>query len=252
MGCFSPVIDMQTPHQIKYTLYLIEADRGPRFRRGALGQMYKRILLASDGAPESLVALREGALMAEALGAAVFLLIVEGESAGALFANAVHPGFHRDAQPLLDLLALGLDRLKQLGVEARGEVCIGEPVLLIAETARTFGADLVIVGHRRQSILERWWSGRPAPIWSTRSHAAFSWRDRVTRPKRSRAALAPKPRIARRGRRSDERIATRSPLCRPASVRAAWRDPPWPPSPRLAGARALGSSHSGSQAARPG
>ena len=121
--------------------------------------MYKRILLASDGAPESLVALREGALMAEALGAAVFLLIVEGESAGALFANAVHPGFHRDAQPLLDLLALGLDRLKQLGVEARGEVCIGEPVLLIAETARTFGADLVIVGHRRQSILERWWSG---------------------------------------------------------------------------------------------
>jgi len=121
--------------------------------------MYKRILLASDGAHESLVALREGALMAQALGAVAFLLIVEGESAGFQFVNAVHPGVQRDPQPLLDLLALGLDRLRTLGVEAQGQVCIGEPALVIGETARTFGADLVIVGHRRQSILQRWWSG---------------------------------------------------------------------------------------------
>ena len=118
--------------------------------------MYKRILLASDGARESLVALREGAIMAQALGAEVFLLIVEGESAGFQFANAVHPGVHRDPQPLLDLLTLGLDRLRSLGVEAQGRVYIGEPALVIGETARAFGADLVIVGHRRQSILERW------------------------------------------------------------------------------------------------
>jgi nucleotide-binding universal stress UspA family protein len=121
--------------------------------------MYKRIMLASDGARESLVALREGAIMARALGAEVFLLIVEGESAGFQFANAVHPGLYRDPQPLFDLLTLGLDRLKELGVEAQGKVCIGEPALVIGETARTFGADLVIVGHRRQSLLERWWSG---------------------------------------------------------------------------------------------
>ena len=119
--------------------------------------MYKRILLASDS--ESLVALREGALMAQSLGAVAFLLIVDGKSAGLQFADAVHPLPNRDPQPLLDVLALGLERLKRLGVTAHGKVSAGEPTLVIAEAALAFRADLIVVGHRRQSLLDRWWSG---------------------------------------------------------------------------------------------
>lgn len=120
--------------------------------------MYKRILLASDGARESLVALREGALFARALGAEAFLLIVDAETPGVQMASGVHP-VARDATPLKDLLALGLSRLQRLGVKADGAVHAGDPATVIAETARTFRADLIVVGHRRTSLLERWWSG---------------------------------------------------------------------------------------------
>jgi nucleotide-binding universal stress UspA family protein len=120
--------------------------------------MYKRILLASDGARESLVALREGALIARALGATVFLLIVEADSPGVQMANGVHP-VTRDNAHLRELLTLGLNRLERLGVKSEGDVRSGDPGDLIAEAARAFRADLVVVGHRRKTMLERWWSG---------------------------------------------------------------------------------------------
>ena len=120
--------------------------------------MYKRILLASDGARESLVALREGALIARALGAEAFLLIVDADSPGVQMASGVHP-VPRDQTPLRELLDLGLARLAQLGVTAEGDVRPGEPTALIAEAARAFRADLIVVGHRRKTMLDRWWSG---------------------------------------------------------------------------------------------
>jgi nucleotide-binding universal stress UspA family protein len=54
---------------------------------------------------------------------------------------------------------MGLQRLKRLGVSAAGEVVSGEPALSIGAFAKRFAADLVVVGHRRQSLIERWWSG---------------------------------------------------------------------------------------------
>ena len=119
--------------------------------------MYKRVLLASDGSRESLTALREGALIARALKAEAFLLIVEKETPGTRLADGVYvrPG---DAGGR-ELLDLGLTRLERLGVAARGAVVAGEPAPEIAACARRFRADLVVVGHRRQSMLERWWSG---------------------------------------------------------------------------------------------
>src|SRR6185503_11976870 len=119
--------------------------------------MYRRILLASDGSRETLVALREGALIAKAVGAEVFLLIVERETPGRRVADAVHP-LPANTE-LTDLLALGLARLARLGVKARGELATEEPARAIGAAARRFGADLVVVGHRRQGALERWWSG---------------------------------------------------------------------------------------------
>ena len=120
--------------------------------------MYKRILLASDGSRESLVALREGALIARALGAEAFLLIVEPTTPGQRVADGVYP-VPRDSKPARELLELGLTRLRRLGVPGRGEVVLGEPPGAIAACARTFQADLIVVGHRRCSLMERWWSG---------------------------------------------------------------------------------------------
>lgn len=119
--------------------------------------MYRKIVLASDGSRESLVALREGALIASAYGAEVTLLIVERETPGTRLADGVYPR-PGDAGGR-EMLDKGLARLKRLGVKATGQVVSGEPATEIAICARRFGADLVVVGHRRQSLLERWWSG---------------------------------------------------------------------------------------------
>jgi nucleotide-binding universal stress UspA family protein len=119
--------------------------------------MYRRILLASDGSKESLVALREGALIARAYDARAHLLIIERENPGIRVADSVYPMLRSEGSEML--LQKGLSRLSRLGVQASGEVACGEPAMLIGAAARRFGADLVVVGHRRQTLLERWWSG---------------------------------------------------------------------------------------------
>lgn len=120
--------------------------------------MYKRILLASDGTRESLVALREGALLAQSMRAHVWLLIIESEAPSMRVADGIYPT-PRDLSGAIALLQQGLSRLSRLGVHAEGEVAIGEPTALIAKRAKAFGAELVVVGHHRQTLLERWWSG---------------------------------------------------------------------------------------------
>jgi nucleotide-binding universal stress UspA family protein len=120
--------------------------------------MYKRILLASDETRESLVALREGVLIARALGAEAFLLIVERATLGHRVAEGVYP-LPRNSKAALELLGVSLTRLRRLGVPCTGEVVFGEPATEIAACAKAFQADLIVVGHRRRSLVERWWSG---------------------------------------------------------------------------------------------
>lgn len=120
--------------------------------------MYRRILLASDGTRESLVALREGAIIARSLQAQAFLLIVDVETSGHRMADSVYP-VPRDSRASVDLLKLGLSRLRRLCVTCEGEVVFGDPASAIAERARAFKADLIVVGHRRRTLVERWWSG---------------------------------------------------------------------------------------------
>lgn len=119
--------------------------------------MYHKILLASDLTREGLIALREGALLAASCRAQAFLLVVEIESYGSRIANGIHPLPANESGA--ELLSLGLARLEQLGVSATGQVIAGEPAPVIGAAARRFGADLVVVGHRRQGLIDRWWSG---------------------------------------------------------------------------------------------
>jgi nucleotide-binding universal stress UspA family protein len=130
--------------------------------------MYKRILLASDETRESMVALREGALIARALGAEAFLLIVEAATAGQRIADGVYPA-PRDSRPALELLDLGLTRLRRLGVASRGEVVFGEPAAAIAACARE---PFRQTSSSSATAAAAWWSAggraRPAPTSSTR------------------------------------------------------------------------------------
>jgi nucleotide-binding universal stress UspA family protein len=122
--------------------------------------MYSRILLAYDGSLEGRAALREGALMALKFQAQVFLLSVITPSAGIEVAESTYPGpvgrRHEHFQTVLDD---GVARLKGLGLTVDAELVSGDPARYIGACARRIGADLVVVGHRRKTLLERWWSG---------------------------------------------------------------------------------------------
>jgi nucleotide-binding universal stress UspA family protein len=122
--------------------------------------MYRRIVLAYDSTEAGRAALREGALLAKRFGAEVFLLSVLADSSGLTLAEGAHVGAaqgHLEAYSAV--LAEGLRKLELLGLAPTGRLVRGEPAQQIGNYAREVGADLVVVGHRKRSLLERWWSG---------------------------------------------------------------------------------------------
>jgi len=122
--------------------------------------MYRKVLLAYDGSVEGRVALREGAMLARLCQAEVVLLAVVNLSAGIMMAEGAAPGaaeHQRDAYARI--LAEGVARLKALGFSPEARLEFGTPVHAITEAARQSGADLVVVGHRQQGPLARWWGG---------------------------------------------------------------------------------------------
>ncbi|AZS19320.1 MULTISPECIES: universal stress protein [unclassified Caulobacter] len=122
--------------------------------------MYRRIVLAYDSTKAGRAALREGALLAKRCGAKVFLLSVLAESGGLALAEGAHVGAaHGHLEAYCAVLDEGLRKLEMLGLDSTGALVRGEPAQQIGDYARKVRADLVVVGHRKRSLLERWWSG---------------------------------------------------------------------------------------------
>jgi nucleotide-binding universal stress UspA family protein len=111
-------------------------------------KMYKRILLAYDGSIEGRTALRE------------FLLSVLADTGTLLLSEVALAGasvrMEDDFRAILDE---GVARLRKLGFDPVAELVTGQPAEEIGNFARHISADLIVVGHRRQSAFDRWWSG---------------------------------------------------------------------------------------------
>ncbi len=123
--------------------------------------MYERILLAYDGSLEGRRALREGAVLALTCKAKVYLLSVISESAGMRLAEGTLAGAVAHTQEMYrSVLDEGVERLLALGLKPVAKLVSGEPAQEIGAFAREIRADLVVVGHRQQSLFSRWWSGR--------------------------------------------------------------------------------------------
>lgn len=122
--------------------------------------MYKRILLAYDGSVEGRTALREGALLAKACHAQVHLLSVIADTPGLRLAEGAFAGAVSHQQDhFREILEDGAAKLRELGFEPTTELAMGEPAQVIGAVSRKMDADLVVVGHQRQSRLARWWAG---------------------------------------------------------------------------------------------
>ena len=136
--------------------------------------MYERILLAYDGTLEGAVALREGAIMARGMGSEVFLLSVIPESGGVRVAEGVYGGaVAQQANHYREVLDRGVARLRQFGMEPTARLVMGDPAKAIGAFAREVGADLVVVGHQKRNMLERWWSGASGAYISDYIHCTL-------------------------------------------------------------------------------
>ena len=118
--------------------------------------MYRKVLLAYDGSIEGRRALREGAKLAQLCRAEVFLLaVVELSSIMAPDAGLAFPIDEQTAN-YKSILAEGVERLTALGFSPSARLEVGDPGQKIADVAEEMGAHLVVVGHRPQGPLARW------------------------------------------------------------------------------------------------
>lgn len=122
--------------------------------------MHKRVIVAYDGSREGRAALLEGAMLVRLLGAELYILAVVPETPGLRVAEGAYAGamVYQDEtyKALLEEAVQGLGRY---GLHVRGKLVRGEPPQEIAAYAREIRASLVVVGYRRQNLLQRWWSG---------------------------------------------------------------------------------------------
>jgi nucleotide-binding universal stress UspA family protein len=129
--------------------------------------MYRRIILAYDGTAEGRAALREGAMVAARNNAELHLLAIVRPASIAPLGDTL--GAAGDSWgPWQQVLDEGLGRLRQLGFAPHGELISGEPTDVIAAYAEEIGADLVVVNHRKQSLIDRWWAGSSNAVLSAR------------------------------------------------------------------------------------
>ncbi len=129
--------------------------------------MYKKILVAYNGSPESQVALRECLRLGLSASSAVHLLAVVspppyllvGEFAAAAVLS-VEEGLATEREKMAKELESGAAMLAAAGLAVTPHLEVGEPVSVIEELANDLKVDLVIVGHSRHKPLAlRWWRG---------------------------------------------------------------------------------------------
>jgi len=159
--------------------------------------VYKRVLVAYDGTREGRTALREGVLLAHHFGAEIFVLAVIVETPGIRMAEGAHAGVmaHQD-ESYRAILDEAIDNLAGFGFEVKGKLVRGEPAPTIGACAREVGADLVVVGHRKQTLLQRWWSGPTGAYVSDYTGCSLLIARRAISDEEMRRVLVPRPETA--------------------------------------------------------
>jgi nucleotide-binding universal stress UspA family protein len=129
--------------------------------------MYRKILVAYNGASESRFALNECIRLAPGPAAEIHLLVVispppyllVGEFAAAAVLS-VEEGLVAEKQKMEDELNTAHRLLADAGLNVVNHLEVGEPINVISDLVEQLGIELVIVGHSRHKPLAmRWWRG---------------------------------------------------------------------------------------------
>ena len=124
--------------------------------------MYHTIVFAYDGTGQCRDALREGIPLAVRFDAACHLLaVIPTPPALAMVGGQLPHGLlEKELASANAVLEKGVCSLRDKGLKVTGTIRTWEePGEAIIHFAHETGADLVIVGHHRRSIFDRWWCG---------------------------------------------------------------------------------------------
>ena len=124
--------------------------------------MYRTILVGVDGSEASLRAAEKAADLASHHRAKIVLLSVVPPPT--VFLGELMTPEVIDPKPLVDAARSALEKLAERlrgekGVEVEVHVVIGDPAESIVDIARDFDADLIVVGRRGLSKIERLFVG---------------------------------------------------------------------------------------------
>lgn len=107
-----------------------------------------RILIATDGSPESLVAAEEGVRLAKALGAGVTFVAVAHAPLPVLGDPYYQRAVTKNLGHMRTALAKATSYAKERRITYETELLEGSPAKAILELARSRDADLIVVGSR--------------------------------------------------------------------------------------------------------
>ncbi|RJF92040.1 universal stress protein [Noviherbaspirillum saxi] len=153
--------------------------------------MYRSILVAYNGTPESRSALHECIRLTPPSSTQVHLLavihphdpLVDGEY-GARAAYSTQEMMQEEQAKMERELAEGCRMLQEAGLNTDIFLETGEPADIISNMAAKLGADLVIVGHpRHRSWVQRWWRGSTDALLLGKVHCTL-----MIAPERAEAA----------------------------------------------------------------
>jgi nucleotide-binding universal stress UspA family protein len=124
--------------------------------------MYRKILVAYNGAPESRLALDEAVRIAPDASVEVHLAAVVHYPSAYLLAGEYVPevALADEREHMEADLKTAHSVLAAKGINVNDHLVVGEPVDVLTKLVAELGIDLLILGHpRSKSFALRWWRG---------------------------------------------------------------------------------------------
>lgn len=125
-----------------------------------------KMLLVYDGTDEAQAALTRCSQLSIALSAQVDVVsVIDSVSANAHSAGMLSDlAYSRLEELARDALRSAISKLADNGVTAHGYITFGRIADAVSRHAENFNSDIVVVGHRNQKGLARWWGERPVHL----------------------------------------------------------------------------------------
>ena len=138
--------------------------------------MYRKILVAFDGSPESRLAVDECSNLMQLAGRQIHLVCVLHDPSPYLLAGEFvpEPALATDRSRIPPEHDEAAARRSGRGCSETTHLPDGEPVDVISRMVDSLGIDLVIVGHRRsKNFALRWWRGSVDSMLVERVHCSI-------------------------------------------------------------------------------